>query len=219
MALMALGSTLALLAWDASGVDLSLAAWSGSTAGFPLRDNWWLTAVMHDGAHWVAWALVLLLCLGVWWPQGLLRRLSLSERMQLAVTPLLAVLLINLIKRASGASCPWDMAAFGGVAQPLSHWAAFLSPDGGGGHCFPAGHATSGFAFIGGWFALRRAMPRGATWWLVASLGAGLLLGVVQQVRGAHFMSHTLWTLWICACTAWGVDRLWRRPAWQGALA
>ena len=61
-----LGSTLALLAWDASGMDLSLAAWSGSTAGFPLRDNWWLTAVMHDGAHWLAWALVLLLALAAW---------------------------------------------------------------------------------------------------------------------------------------------------------
>ncbi len=27
---------------------------------------------------------------------------------------------------------------------------------------------------------------------------AGLLLGAAQQLRGAHFMSHTLWTGWIC---------------------
>ena len=144
---------------------------------------------------------------------------ALSERLQLALTPLVAVSVVSLIKRASGASCPWDMATFGGVAQPLSHWAAFVTPDGGGGHCFPAGHASSGFAFIGGWFVYRRHDGRIARAWLLGALAAGLLLGIAQQIRGAHFMSHTLWTMWVCGCTAWAIDALWRRPSLQGALA
>ena len=32
---------------------------------------------------------------------------------------------------------------------------------------------------------------------------AGLLLGLTQTVRGAHYPSHTLWTAWICWTTGW----------------
>jgi membrane-associated PAP2 superfamily phosphatase len=213
------GGAIALLAWDASGMDQPLAAMVGTSAGFPLRHNFWLTTVMHDGAHRLAWVLVLVLCIGVWWPFGPLRRITLSRRLQLAVTPLAAVLVVNLLKRASGASCPWDMAGYGGVAQPLSHWLAFFTPDGGGGHCFPAGHASSGFAFIGGWFVLRESEPRAAKIWLLASLAIGFTLGITQQLRGAHFMSHTLWTVWVCFSTAWAIDALWRSRSAQRALA
>ena len=46
---------------------------------------------------------------------------------------------------------------------------------------------------------------------MLAALAAGLLLGLSQQWRGAHFMSHTLWTGWVCWCLAWGLDGLHRR--------
>ncbi len=200
-----------LLAWDASGLDLSVARWSGSAAGFALRDNWWLTVVLHDGAHKLAWAVALLLCLGVWWPVGALRDLTLAERLQLASTPLLAVLAVNLLKRASGANCPWDLSPFGGMAPWLSHWSTFWQADGGGGHCFPAGHASSGFAFVGGWLVWRRRHPVIAWRWLALALAVGALLGLSQQLRGAHFTSHTLWTLWVCAATAAVVDAAFRR--------
>jgi len=39
-----------------------------------------------------------------------------------------------------------------------------------------------------------------------AALAAGLVLGLAQQARGAHFMSHTLWSGWVCWCVAWAVD-------------
>ena len=35
---------------------------------------------------------------------------------------------------------------------------------------------------------------------------AGLALGLSQQMRGAHFMSHTLWTAWFCWVTALAID-------------
>ena len=31
-------------------------------------------------------------------------------------------------------------------------------------------------------------------------------MGLAQQMRGAHFMSHTLWTGWLCWTTGWLVD-------------
>ena len=78
--------------------------------------------------------------------------------------------------------------------------------DGGAGRCFPAGHAAAGFSFVGGYFALARDTPRAARWWLAVALVMGLLLGLGQQMRGAHYMSHTLWTAWLCWTVGLAID-------------
>jgi membrane-associated PAP2 superfamily phosphatase len=197
-----------LLAWDASGFDLPLARAVGGPHGFPWRDHWLLTTVLHDAGRQLSWALALALCLGVWWPLGPLARLPASRRLQLAVSTLAAAFAVSLLKGLTTTSCPWDLNLFGGVARYVSHWSGLA--DGGPGHCFPAGHAASGFAFLGGWFAFRRHDARVAGWCLLAALGTGGLLGISQQLRGAHFMSHTLWTAWICWTTAWVLDGLHR---------
>jgi membrane-associated PAP2 superfamily phosphatase len=197
----------ALLAWDATGLDMAMAQWFGGPAGFPLRQHWLFSAVLHEGGRFLSWGVALWLCAGVWLPTGWLRRIQLSRRVQLALTTLLAVLVVSGLKAFSPTSCPWDLAAFGRSARYLSHWA--LGSDGGSGHCFPAGHASVGFAFVGGYFAFRRRAPALACGWLTGALLAGLMLGLAQQVRGAHFMSHTLWTGWLCWLTALLVDTLW----------
>lgn len=199
---------LLLLAWDFSGLDLSLARWFGGVDGFPLRDNAFLTVVLHDGAKRLAWVLALGLCVAAWWPVGPLRRLSIHRRLQLAATTLLAVLVVSALKSFSTASCPWSLADFGGVAHYIPHWQHVFAPDGGSGRCFPAGHASSGFAFVGGYFAFREAAPVIARRWLAVALLAGGVLGLAQQIRGAHFTSHTLWTAFICWCVAWAIDAL-----------
>lgn len=196
-----------LLAWDAGGLDLAVAAWAGTRAGFPWRDHWLLEQVLHHGGRALAWLLALALCLGVWWPMGPLRRLRRWQRLRLVAATLAGALAVSLLKGWSSASCPWDLQAFGGVARHLGHWT--LRPDGGGGHCFPAGHASAGFSFMSGYFSFREIDPALARRWLAAAIVAGLLLGAAQQLRGAHFMSHTLWTAWICWLSAWAVHRLW----------
>ena len=87
----------------------------------------------------------------------------------------------------------------------------WIEHDGGSGRCFPAGHASTGFAFMGGFFALRTQAPGMAGLWLAVALAAGLLFGGVQQLRGAHFMSHTLWTAWLCWVVGWLADPLFAR--------
>jgi membrane-associated PAP2 superfamily phosphatase len=193
-----LASAAALLLWDASGLDLLLAQAFGGAQGFALRNNFLLVSVLHDGTKLLAWLLVLYLCLGLAWPVAPMAALPFARRLQLVVTPLLAWSCVALLKTSSHTSCPWDLHDFGGLARYVSHWQGWSQSDGGGGHCFPAGHATTGFAFLGGYFALRGQRPRLARRWLWISATAGLVLGFAQQLRGAHFMSHTLWTGWIC---------------------
>ncbi|WP_082792522.1 phosphatase PAP2 family protein [Ramlibacter tataouinensis] len=202
-----------LLSWDFSGLDVAMAQVAGGGGGFPLRDNWLLDTVLHDGAKYAAWLFELALCLMVFWPLGPLARIPFARRLQLAVSVVLGAGLITALKATSHTSCPWDLREFGGVARHLSHWTGWLKPDGGGGHCFPAGHASSGFAFLGGYFAFRHDEPRIARLWLLAALAAGLVFGFSQQLRGAHFMSHTLWTGWLCWMSAWLTDRLTGRAA------
>jgi membrane-associated PAP2 superfamily phosphatase len=197
------------LAWDASGLDLPLARLAGSASGFPWRDHWLLAGVLHEGGRRLAWLLASALCLSVWWPVGPLARIVPAERLQLAVSALLGALAVSLMKAASQTSCPWDLAGFGGLAHYASHWS--VRPDGGAGHCFPAGHAASGFSFVGGYFAFQDCDRRLACQWLATALAAGMVLGLAQQWRGAHFMSHTLWSAVVCWATTCAVRAAWRR--------
>jgi membrane-associated PAP2 superfamily phosphatase len=208
---LALALLAALLAWDASGLDMALAHLSGGPPGFPLREHWLLTHVLHDDTRGLAWAFTLLLCAGVAWPAGPLVELPFARRLQLPVSALVATAVIATLKAVNGTSCPWDLAEFGGVAHHLSHWQGWLIPDGGAGRCFPAGHATTGFAFLGGFFALRGRLPRLSKVWLAMAIATGFVLGAAQQLRGAHFMSHTLWTAWLCWMTGWLIDPLFER--------
>jgi len=202
-----------LLAWESAGGDGWLARLAGDAQGFALREHWLLTRVVHGGGRWVAWLLALGLSLGVWWPLGPLRRLATARRAQLAGSVLLCVAGVSLLKSFNPAPCPWSLTEFGGVAPAVSHWLVWVQPPGGRGGCFPAGHASAGFAFIGGYFVFRDVEAALARRWLAVAVAAGLLLGLSQQWRGAHFMSHTLWSGWICWCLAWALDSLVRRSA------
>lgn len=207
------GLLIAVLAWDASGLDLTMARWFGGSGGFPLKQSWFFETALHEGGRAASWIIVFLLSLSVWWPFGVLRKIDAARRLQLVLTTLLAVLAVSIIKSMSKTSCPWDLAEFGRVAQYVSHWALGVN-DGGGGRCFPAGHASAGFAFLGGYVVFAEVDRRAAWWWLAGALAAGMVFGLAQQVRGAHFMSHTLWTALVCWSVALGVDGLRRLAGW-----
>ena len=67
---------------------------------------------------------------------------------------------------------------------------------------FPGGHASSGFALLVGYFIYRTTRPKRAYFFLLAALILGFAMGWAQMMRGAHFLSHTLWTGWII----WGLN-------------
>lgn len=201
-----------ILAWDASGLDLWLAGLNGSPVGFSLRNHWILSTLLHDGARLLAALIWAALAVAAVRPFGPLRQLDTRRRLWLLVTVATGMLLISVIKRFTSTECPWELSAFGGTLPFVSHWDWGVTARTTPGHCFPAGHASAGFAWLAGWFA----WPSGArtrSRWLVTSLAAGVVLGVAQQLRGAHFMSHTLWTAWFCWTWAWALSLLLPYPA------
>jgi len=192
-----LGLFLVFVLWDMTSLDLRLAHWFGTPQGFPLRDHWLWSKVLHEGARRLAWTLQLVLLLSVWWPFGVLRSLTRRQRVHMFVAAMLCIIAVSVLKDMNATSCPWDLAQFGGKARYVSHWDWGVF-DGGVGRCFPAGHATSAFCFFPGYFWLREKAPRAAKIWLTVALVAGFTIGLAQQIRGAHYLSHTLWTGWIC---------------------
>lgn len=202
------------LAWDVSSLDLSVMRLLGDAQGFALRNDPLLRIGLHDGFRQVA--LVWLLMLAVWALRpGARSSHARRERLAALGGVLLSLLAINLIKLGSLTSCPWDLTDFGGTARYVSHW-AWGMPDGGGGRCFPGGHASSALAFVG--LALP-GLVRGqrSGWaWLALVLVMGAIAGGAQTLRGAHYPSHTLWTLVIClgsALAAWMV--VMHRQRWR----
>jgi membrane-associated PAP2 superfamily phosphatase len=124
------------------------------------------------------------------------------------IAVLASLLSVSLIKRYSLTSCPWELEVFGGVARYIPHWQWGVH-DGGGGRCFPGGHASSALGLMPASLPfLVHSQPSlrktGRRIFLLTS-GTGLLFGLVQTLRGAHYPSHTLWTAVICWATGAGV--------------
>ena len=158
---------IAFLAWDSTAWDMHLATLWGEPRGFALRDNWWMTKIMHDGARNLGWVFLSTLLIGIWRPWGSLKALATADRVGLFLSVLSALLPVTLIKGFSQTNCPWDLQAFGGLAPYVSHWNLWFG-DGSGGHCFPAGHASTGFAFMAAYFGLLKQCP-----WRHAVAGIG----------------------------------------------
>ena len=194
-----LAALAALLAWDFSGGDLATARLFGNAQGFAAREAWWASRLLHDGGRLAAWLLLAVLVAGTLRvpKSGATTDPSRAERWSWISVIGLCVLAVPTLKRFSNTSCPWDLAEFGGVARYVSHWTLGVT-DGGGGHCFPSGHAVAAFAFFGLYFLWRGHDLRRARLWLAAVLFFGLLFGGAQLARGAHYPSHTLWSAWLC---------------------
>lgn len=195
-----------LLLWDASRLDLTAVRVWGDARGFAWREHWLTARVLHDGGRWLAGG-VLLAMVAVALRPSWLPALGRAERWRALAATVIALLVVPVLKHYSDKSCPWDLAEFGGVARYLSHW-DFGHPDGGGGRCFPSGHATSAFAFFSAWFVLRDPYPRLGRAWLGAVLVLGTAYGWAQMARGAHYPSHTMWSAWICWTLALLVTRV-----------
>lgn len=186
-----------------------------ATRQFPLRDQAFWSTVMHTGLKYFSIAVWFGLLL--WWIS--LRQRAARQPLRraigftLAVAPL-AALAVSSLRAVSAHSCPWDLSAFGGAADYFRLFDV-VPPNPGPGRCEPSGHAAVGFAWLAGYIGLRGVDRHAARLALAFSLALGILAGLTQLARGAHFLSHVLLTAWVCFAIAWLCDRARARVSRQ----
>ena len=121
----------------------------------------------------------------------------------LALTPAL----VSLTKKATRVHCPWAVQRYGGpepYVRPLSSYEE-CCPPGRKGECWPAGHASGGFALFA--LASLAVTPRGIRRGLLAGALMGVITGGYQMLKGAHYLSDTVVTMLL----AWIIHLLARR--------
>lgn len=194
-------------------LDWSLAhriyAWEGYR--WVLKKAFLTETLLHRSGHH--------LCIAVWvgvlatWLVSLRRESLQAWRMPLGyllLSILLATVLVSWIKSWSNIDCPWDIDGLGGTRPYISLFGD--RPDGlRDGRCFPAGHASSGYAWMSLYFFFLMVRP-GLRWHgLAIGIGIGVIFGIGQQLRGAHFLSHDLWTAMLCWLVAFGLYSVFRQ--------
>lgn len=192
-----LAPLLALL-FEATPLDHLLIAryYDASVHAFPLRDDFFLQNVMHSGAKLLAIGIAFAV-FGAFLLTWLLPNWASQRRRLLWIAAGMAggSLLVSVLKHGSALHCPWDLAEFGGYA-PFHGLFDSLPAGVGAGRCFPGGHASGGFALMAFYFGLRDTHALAARLCLAAGLTAGMAMGWSQMMRGAHFLSHNLWSAW-----------------------
>jgi membrane-associated PAP2 superfamily phosphatase len=170
--------------------DAAHAQWIGA-------DSWTVNELLHTSGRWairVLLALVLALWIATWverdWRE--LRRPAAF----FMVAALLSMGVVGLLKTLTNVDCPWDLVPFGGRFPYVELFAD--RPDAlRVGRCFPAAHASSGYALLALYFTFRERHAALAKLGLALGLLTGLTFGLAQQARGAHFVSHDVWSAFL----------------------
>ncbi|BCT92497.1 phosphoesterase [Lysobacter helvus] len=204
-ACLAVAAIALLWIFHATRLDLALAApyYDAQTRVFPWRHDWVMTDFLHRymkyvliGAGLATWAVALATLRARDGFFATHRRRWWCVALAFVVVPTC----IWVLQRFYGPMhCPWDVDAFGGHAPYQDLWTTITSPraDVALGRCIPAAFVTSGswaMAFALLWWPERKRAS--VAWWL-GLFAASLAWGWIQQFRGAHFLSQTLWSLWI----------------------
>ncbi|KPQ23227.1 MAG: PAP2 (acid phosphatase) superfamily protein [Halomonas sp. HL-48] len=206
---------IAMSVFSSLSIDFTLADFIYRLQGnaWELKDTFITQDVFHKGGKWLSLvmglATLFLLILST-----IVTRLKAyrTPLLYLFSATLLSALLVATIKHLVSMECPWDLVRYGGAREfigllnirPSSMPASA---------CFPAGHASAGYTWIALYFffAAIRAHWRWAG--LALGLGLGLTFGITQQLRGAHFLSHDLWTAMICWTVSFVLSRVLLPPS------
>lgn len=208
-----------LFSLEQTHLDLWLADhWYALEGGqWAWRDHWLSYGLIHHRGKQmlILFGLSLLLLIALSYRSARLEKWRLP---MFYVLTCLAVLpaVIARFKFYSPVPCPWDLARYGGDwAYQHNFSYSFGRTD--SGHCFPAGHASGGFALLAAYFAAYL-YARRPVFFLLPGLLVGLVFALGQQARGAHFLSHDLWSLSLCWFGALGLFLLFRPSRWPAAV-
>jgi membrane-associated PAP2 superfamily phosphatase len=182
----------ALLIFQFTDLDLWLSDifYDQRAHGFPLRNAWPLTVVLHE------WAKYLVVLVGLAALTGFIASFSVPALrahrrallfMFLSMT--LSAAAVSSLRHVSNQHCPSDLSIYGGYA-PYRHLLDPMTPDVKPGECSPSRHAAGGFGLMALYFAWGWQRPRLI---LTTGLAYGFVLGVGRLLQGAVFFSYILW--------------------------
>lgn len=186
---------LAVLA-EYAGIDLWLSAhfYDPRSHLWPLKHYWLTAGVLHVGGQYLdkavglAWVVVFV---SSFYNQQVhpFRKVLFFFLCAAGAGPLV----VGLLKHLTHIYTPWDLQLFHGshpyirLFDPVPVGATI-------GSAFPAGHASGGYAFMCLYFVFLRYKPA----YRFHGLFLGFIYGFGQQLRGAHFLSHDIFSLVIC---------------------
>ncbi len=163
---------------------------------FPEKRSWLFNTLIHDGGRdliGLIAGLILLLMISCWIR---VRSITFNVWAYVLFAMVVTTTSVASIKQVSPVHCPYKLEIFGGDNQIADPFGGAI-PGQDDGHCWPAGHASGAFSLLALYFAARRLKPEYANWLLLFTAILGTVFAVGQTVRGAHFASHTLWTILI----------------------
>jgi membrane-associated PAP2 superfamily phosphatase len=125
----------------------------------------------------------------------------------LILSLLFTPLTVSLLKHYSPINCPYHIREFYGCCLHISPLDVFKSGVffAHAGKCFPAGHASGGFALISLYFVAPQAKKHLA---LCFSLALGSIMGLYQIAKGAHYLSDTIFTLAIAYIVSISLEKI-----------
>jgi membrane-associated PAP2 superfamily phosphatase len=171
--------------------------------GFTLQNNFWLEKVFHKGGVLFVGAIGIGIILKIIYlfKKFRLNKEKIFELAFLFCSILISVCLIKYLKSITTLPCPWNLEAYGGT-RDFQSLTTLFSKDFRIGYCFPSGHASAGYGFLALYFA-KALHQRPELKNFLPGLCLGLLYGMTQQLRGAHFLSHDIATILISLWIPW----------------
>jgi len=110
-------------------------------------------------------------------------------------------LIVGALKKTTNMPCPKNEIHYGGVYPATKVWEhypeSFHQPS--SIKCFPAGHASGGFALMSLFFLFKS--RRNKTLAIIGALTIGWSMGLYKMLIGDHFLSHTIITMLIAWLT------------------
>jgi membrane-associated PAP2 superfamily phosphatase len=191
------------------GIDSSLMSWIYSFSdGFKLQNNFWLEKFFHKGGVLFVGAIAIAILIRILdllksysQSKSIIYKEKIFELTFLFVAVLISVLLIKYLKSITTLPCPWNLKIYGG-SREFQTFSTLFDYEHRIGHCFPAGHASAGYGFLALYFA-KSLFNKPQLKYLLPGLILGVLYGLTQQFRGAHFLSHDLATILLCLWIPW----------------
>jgi membrane-associated PAP2 superfamily phosphatase len=196
-------SLLAIIS-EYTGFDLWLAShfYDAVSQNWPYKSLYLTSTVLHVGAKNVMVAIALLNLAAIPVSYFIPRFKPYSKHLlYIFIAAVTGTLVVGELKSLTHIYTPWELSLFDGN-KPYIRLFDHVPPGAEVGYAFPGGHSSGGFAYLSLYFALLIQQHRYRHYALLFPLVVGITFAVTQEVRGAHFLSHDMFSFVICWISA-----------------